>query len=112
MRFLITVHIIIFLLLLVSLWVGHGSYPEIWKLEQDIARQKEMNHLQSEKNHQIQAELNDAREGHEAVEERARSELGMIKKGETFFEVILKPDPSDQNTPTVSHVLSEPSESK
>ena len=108
MRFLITVHIIILLLLLVSLWVGHGSYPEIWKLEQDIAKQKKKNNLQDEKNRQIQAELSDAREGHEAVEERARSELGMIKKGETFFEVILKPDPKEKKVPTVSQVLSEP----
>lgn len=108
MRFLITVHIIILLLLFMSLWIGHGSYSEIWKLENDIAKQKKMNNLQEEKNRQIQAELEDAREGHAAVEERARSELGMIKKGETFFEIILKPDPSKKVAPIVSHVLSEP----
>ncbi|MCK5813064.1 MAG: cell division protein FtsB [Cocleimonas sp.] len=108
MRFLITIHIIILLLLLISLWVGHGSYPEIWKLEQDIATQKKMNNLQEERNRQIQAELEDAREGYAAVEERARSELGMIKKGETFFEIILKPDPKKKIKPTISHVLSEP----
>ena len=108
MKFLIIVHIIILLLLVISLWIGHGSYPEIWKLERDIATQKKMNNLQEEKNRQIQAELEDAREGHAAVEERARSELGMIKKGETFFEIILKPDPENKIKSTISHVLSEP----
>ena len=108
MKFLISIHIIILSLLLASLWIGHGSYPEIWKLEQDIETQKQMNNLQEEKNRQIQAELEDAREGHAAVEERARSELGMIKKKEIFFEIILKPDPKKRKKPTVSHVLSEP----
>ncbi len=108
MKFLIIVHIIVLSLLLVSLWIGHGSYPEIWKLEQDIKKQKEMNQLQEEKNRLIQAELEDAREGYSAIEERARSELGMIKKNETFFEIILKPDPKKKKEPIVSDVLSEP----
>ncbi len=108
MKFLISVHIIILLLLLVSLWVGHGSYPEIWKLEQDIATQKRSNEVQEGKNRHIQAELEDARVGHAAVEERARSELGMIKKGETFFEIILKSKPKKKTEPSVSQVLSEP----
>ncbi len=108
MKFLTIVHIIVLSLLLVSLWIGHGSYPEIWKLEQDIKKQKQMNNLQEEKNRQIEAELEDAREGYAAVEERARSELGMIKKKETFFEIILKPDPQKKKKPIVSDVLSEP----
>lgn len=94
------------MLLLGSLWVGHGSYPEIWKLEDDIAAQKMRNEIQEEKNRQIQAELEDARTGHAAVEERARSELGMTKKGETFFEIILKPEEKKVASPL--KVLSEP----
>ncbi|MCK5919099.1 MAG: septum formation initiator family protein [Cocleimonas sp.] len=108
MKFLISVHIILLLLLLISLWVGHGSYPEIWKLEQDIAKQKQFNETQEGENRQIEAELEDARIGHAAVEERARSELGMIKKGETFFEIILKPDVKKKTEPAISQVLSEP----
>jgi cell division protein FtsB len=108
MKFLIITHIIILLLLITSLWVGHGSYPEIWKLERDIAMQTKINDIQEEKNRQINAELEDARVGHAAVEERARSELGMIKKGETFFEVILKPDVKQKGETPVSHILSVP----
>jgi cell division protein FtsB len=110
MKFLIIVHVIILLLLVASLWIGHGSYPEIWKLEHDIAVQKARNENQEEKNRQIQAELEDARVGHAAVEERARSELGMIRKGETFFEVVLKPEMKPKVEPAVSHVLSEPAQ--
>jgi len=108
MKFLIIVHIIILLLLLASLWIGHGSYPEIWKLEQDIATQKRVNEVHEGDNRHIQAELEDARVGNAAVEERARSELGMTKKGETFFEIILKPEPKKKTEPNVSQVLSEP----
>ena len=107
MRFLITTLIILLLLLLASLWIGHGSYPEIWKLEEDIAAQKKTNEIQEDKNRLIQAELDDARVGHAAVEERARSELGMTKKGETFFEIILKPDDKKKEAPLLSQDLSE-----
>jgi cell division protein FtsB len=108
MKFLIIIHIIILLLLLTSLWIGHGSYPEIWKLKRDIATQTKVNETQEKKNRQIQAELEDARIGHSAVEERARSELGMTKKGETFFEVILKADVKKKGDTSVSHILSVP----
>ena len=108
MKFLLIIHSIILLLLFASLWIGHGSYPEIWKLEQDIAMQKQSNEAQESENRQIRAEVEDARVGHAAVEERARSELGMIKKGETFFEIILKPEPKKKIEPNISHVLSEP----
>ncbi|HIO93399.1 MAG TPA: cell division protein FtsB [Leucothrix mucor] len=106
MRFLITTLVILLLLLFASLWIGHGSYPEIWKLEDDIAVQKKKNDIQDEKNRQIQAELEDARVGHAAVEERARSELGMTKKGETFFEIILKPEDKAEVSLPLSQDLS------
>lgn len=83
--------LVLLLLLFSSLWVGHGSYPEIWKLESTIERQKWKNVKQEKENRRIQSELDDAKTGDDAVEERARSELGMIKKGEVFYEVILKP---------------------
>lgn len=108
MRFLIIIHIIILLLLLISLWIGHGSYPEIWKLKRDIATQTKTNETQEKKNRHIQAELEDARIGHSAVEERARSELGMTKKGETFFEIILKAEVKKKGETSVSHILSVP----
>ena len=92
MKYLITVMFILLVLLVASLWTGHGSYPAKWQLEKEIAELDKQNEHQEELNRQIRAELEDAQSGSDAVEERARSELGMIRNQETFFEVILEPN--------------------
>ena len=79
-----------------GLWVGSGSYPQRWGLDERIISQEAENKEKKESITKIQAELEDVRSGHAAIEERARSELGMTGKGETFFEVILQPKKSDQ----------------
>jgi len=89
MKYLITIMAVLLILLLVSLWVGHGSYPAKWQLEDEIKAMQQQNEQQRELNRQIRAELEDAQSGNAAVEERARSELGMIRNRETFYEVIL-----------------------
>ena len=96
-------------LLIASLWTGHGSYPARWQLEKEIAILKKQNEHQEELNRQIRAELEDAQSGSDAVEERARSELGMIRSQETFFEVILDQRPTDlPSTQVTQPVLSTP----
>lgn len=62
-------------------------------MQEEIKVQKAANELQKENNRKIRAELDDAKSGNDAIEERARSELGMTRKGETFYEVVLQPDP-------------------
>ena len=96
MKYLITVMFALLVLLLASLWTGHGSYPAKWQLEREIAALDKQNVYQEELNRQIRAELEDAQSGSDAVEERARSELGMIRNQETFFEVILEPTDAQQ----------------
>ncbi|PWQ95887.1 FtsB family cell division protein [Leucothrix arctica] len=96
MKYLITVMFALLVLLLASLWIGHGSYPAKWQLEKEIATLDKQNEHQEELNRQIRAELEDAQSGSDAVEERARSELGMIRNQETFFEVILEPTDTQQ----------------
>lgn len=87
---LITFSVFIFLLF-IRQWVGHGGYPEVWRLEEQIAQQNEENDIQAEHNRQLRASIDELKAGGDlAMEERARSELGMIKHGETFFQVILK----------------------
>ena len=103
MKYLIAVMFALLVLLVASLWTGHGSYPAKWQLEKEIAELDKQNEHQEELNRQIRAELEDAQSGSDAVEERARSELGMIRNQETFFEVILEPTeavqaPNVQNT--------------
>ncbi|MBK1722825.1 cell division protein FtsB [Thiocystis violacea] len=75
------------------LWVGEGSLADLHGLEQEIALQEaEIKRLRA-RNQELQAEVEDLDAGLEAVEERARSELGMIKPGETFLQVIEPPKP-------------------
>ena len=70
------------------LWVGEGSFAEARMLEQNIAQQQAANALLLERNARLDAEVQDLKRGYEAIEERARMELGMIKPDETFFLVV------------------------
>lgn len=70
------------------LWVGEGSFAEVHELRQATARQEQENQALRQRNRALEAEVRDLRTGLEAIEERARSELGMIKEGETFFQVV------------------------
>lgn len=93
MRALLLLGSVLLILLLAGLWVGNGSYPDRWRMQEEIKVQKAANELQKDNNRKIRAELDDVASGNDAIEERARSELGMTRKGETFYEVVLQPDP-------------------
>ena len=83
---------IILLLLLIALqvklWVGEGGLKDVRRLEQAVAQQQATNEKLAERNRALAGEARDLKHGLEAVEERARSELGMIREGETFYQVI------------------------
>jgi len=74
----------------VGLWVGPGSYPERWRIEERSQVQELSNTKRKQEINKMQAELDDVSSGNAAIEERARSQLGMTKKGETFYKVILQ----------------------
>ncbi len=84
------------LLLLVSLlgmlqyqlWLGVNSLPESFQLREQISLQEASNAKLIARNQVLREEIIDLRSGTEALEERARNELGMVKKGETFFRVV------------------------
>lgn len=84
----------IILVLFLRLWVGPGSYPDIWNLQEQIEAQNFANDQQAERNRKLQMDVNSLSKDDVAVESHARSELGMIKQGETFYQVILKSDPT------------------
>jgi cell division protein FtsB len=73
------------------LWFGSGGLFAVWSLKREIAAQQGENARLHERNQVLAAEVIDLKKGVEAVEERARVELGMIKRGETFFQVIDEP---------------------
>ena len=94
-RVVLAVLAVVFLALQYRLWVGRGSLAEVRHLERQIVEQRAELLVLKERNDALRAEVKDLREGLEAVEARARSELGMIREGETFFQVIEPPVASD-----------------
>lgn len=88
MKILFSILTVLFVSLQFKLWVGDGSLAEVWQLSNAVESQKEENSGLRERNLALEAEVADLRTGFEAVEERARKELGMIREGETFFQVV------------------------
>jgi len=88
----VTIAILIFLLLILQfrLWMGDSSVGEVWRLQMAVDEQQQENARLRERNDALDAEVNDLKKGVDAIEERARSDLGMIKKDETFYQVIDK----------------------
>ena len=90
-RVIVGVLLVVALGLQYRLWVGEGSLAEVRHLERQIADQRGELAALRERNEALQAEVKDLRAGLEAIEARARGELGMIRDGETFFQVIEPP---------------------
>jgi cell division protein FtsB len=87
-RWLIVILIALLLGLQYKLWVSDGSLAEVWRLHTAVAEQRVDNEQLSERNAALEAEVNDLKQGLDAVEERARSELGMTKDDEVFYQLV------------------------
>lgn len=88
MRLLVMVLAALLLLIQYPLWLGKGGILRVWEMERQIEVQREANARLQMRNAALDAEVRDLKQGLEAVEERARSELGMIRKDEVFFQVL------------------------
>jgi cell division protein FtsB len=75
------------LLIQYPLWLGKGSWMRAWQVEQDLNRQVQTNQKLETRNAGLAAEVNDLKTGTEAIEERARYELGLVKSDEIFFQI-------------------------
>jgi cell division protein FtsB len=74
-----------------QMWFGRGSVTQVQELRNDVASQQQANALARQQNEQLANEVRDLREGLEMVEEKARSELGMVKPNEIFVQIQRKP---------------------
>ncbi len=92
MRGLAWVLATLILLLQYPLWLGKGSWLRVFDLERQLAGQHAANRALQSRNEQLAAEVRDLKTGYDALEERARFELGMIRQDEVFFQV-LEPAP-------------------
>jgi cell division protein FtsB len=88
MKGLAWVIVLLILLLQYPLWVGKGSWLRVWELEQEVAAQNTANQALEQRNTQLAAEAQDLHSGYDALEERARYELGMVRANEVFFHVV------------------------
>jgi cell division protein FtsB len=75
------------LLIQYPLWLGKGGWLRAWHIEQELSNEKVKNERLEARNAGLAAEVADLKQGTEAIEERARYELGMVRKDEVFFQV-------------------------
>ncbi|MDI1361445.1 cell division protein FtsB [Methylotenera sp.] len=88
MKALTLIFVILIALLQYPLWLGKGSWLRVWDLSRQLATQQEKNSALKARNETLDAEVRDLKSGRSAIEERARSELGMIKQDEVFYQVL------------------------
>jgi cell division protein FtsB len=86
MRWLTLALVALVLLLQYPLWLGKGGWFKVWEYERQLAQFKEANSKLEVRNSGLDAEVRDLKQGYEAIEERARYELGLIKEGEVFVQ--------------------------
>lgn len=102
MRLLTLCVLSLLLALQYRLWTGENGMSEMRALQQDIQRQSATNQQLAQRNQLLQADIIDLRNAQEAVEERARNELGLIKADETFFRLVRIEAEAVNRTPDLS----------
>jgi cell division protein FtsB len=88
MKILAAVLASLIVLIQVPLWLGKGGWFRAWELEREVLKQQEKNQRLDVRNSGLAAEVKDLKTGTDAVEERARYELGMVRKDEVFYQVV------------------------
>ena len=88
MRWISLILVALILLLQYPLWLGKGGWLKVWDIGQQVEAQKRVNKQTQIRNAVLDAEVRDLKQGTEAIEERARNELGMIKHDEVFFQIV------------------------
>ena len=88
MRLLLLVLIILAALIQYPLWLGRGGWFAVWDLQRQVGAQRSINDGLRARNQALHAEVEDLRTGTQASEERARAELGMMRQGEVFVQIL------------------------
>jgi cell division protein FtsB len=108
MRWLALAFVVLIAALQYPMWLGRGGWLQVRDLDRQLAAQKESNSRLKLRNDALDAEVRDLKNGFEAVEERARAELGMVKQDEVFFQL---QQPTRRPESSASAVASGPSTS-
>jgi cell division protein FtsB len=87
MRWLTVALIALIALLQYPLWLGKGGWLKVWDYDRQLQQQKEVTRKLEIRNAGLDAEVRDLKQGYDAIEERARFDLGMIRQDETFVQI-------------------------
>ena len=87
MRWFSALLIVLFVALQYPLWLGKGGWLRVWDVARQLEGQQENNHALEVRNAGLDAEVRDLKQGYDAIEERARFELGMIREDEVFVQI-------------------------
>lgn len=88
MKIVVAILIVLLIIMQYRLWIGEGSVRTAIQLKQQIAAQEAENQKLRDSNQMLLAEVQDLKSGKQAVEEHARNDLGMVKKDETFYQIV------------------------
>jgi cell division protein FtsB len=88
MRLITIVLAILLILIQYPLWFGKGGWWRVWELDQQVTAAQKKNEELKLRNARLESDVRDLKEGTDAIEERARYEMGMIKQGETFVQIV------------------------
>ena len=102
MRWLALAFIALIVALQYPLWLGKGGWLQVREFDRQLAAQKDANAKLKVRNDALDADVRDLKTGSEAIEERARSELGMVKQDEVFFQLRQRPESMRGETPADS----------
>jgi len=102
LRYIALILLILLIALQIKFWTGEGGMRDVWRLQERISEQKTENQKLKQRNEALSAEVQDLKSGKGAIEERARSELGLIKPGEVFYQVV-EPAPANQKSGNGGH---------
>ncbi|MES2040302.1 MAG: cell division protein FtsB [Pseudomonadota bacterium] len=101
MRLIALSFLALLMLIQYPLWLGKGGWLRVWELDRQVAQVKGNNEKLKERNGKLESEVQDLKIGTDAVEERARFELGMIKKNEIFVQILDANSPASTTTERV-----------
>ncbi|WP_130618239.1 cell division protein FtsB [Dyella amyloliquefaciens] len=101
-RWVALILIVLLIALQMKLWHGNGGVREVETLRAAVKKQGEDNDKLQQRNQALGADVDDLKHGEQAVEARARAELGLIKPGETFYQVVEKPGANQAPAPAAS----------
>jgi cell division protein FtsB len=87
MRILTVLLVALIILIQYSLWFGKGGWLHVWQVDSQLDEQQEKNRQLEARNAMLGAEVRDLKQGYDAIEERARYDLGMVKSDEVFFQI-------------------------